>query len=124
MDLKGIANKPMKKLFETERKRYFEPDAFFTQRVMAQLDAAKKVTHAQDFGFWDIVPSSTRPVLALALMLILCFVVVEIFIPQLPQRGMVESFLAPEQSPVESFLYTDIDVRSQDVLQQLIEPED
>ena len=124
MDLKGIANKPMKKFFESERNRFFEPDAFFTQRVMAQLDAAKKTAHGQDFGFWDILPSSTRPVLALAVVLILCFVVVEIFIPQYPQRGMVESFLAPEQSPVESFLYTDIDVPSQDLLQQLIEPED
>jgi hypothetical protein len=37
---------------------------------------------------------------------------------------MVESFLAPEQSPAESFLYTDSDVASQDVLQQLIAPEE
>lgn len=124
MDLKGIANNPMNKFFESERKRFFEPDAFFTQRVMAQLDSAKKVARGQDFGFWDIVPSSTRPVLALAVMLILCFVIVEMFIPQYPQRGMVESFLEPEQSPTESILYTDIDVPSQDLLQQLIEPED
>jgi hypothetical protein len=124
VDLKGIANNPMNKFFESERKRFFEPDAFFTQRVMAQLDSAKKVARGQDFGFWDIVPSSTRPVLALAVMLILCFVIVEMFIPQYPQRGMVESFLEPEQSPTESILYTDIDVPSQDLLQQLIEPED
>ena len=61
----------------------------------------------------------------MALMLILCFVAVEMFVPQLPQRGMVESFLAPEQNPAESFLYNDTDVPSrQDVLQQLIAPEE
>ena len=43
----------------------------------------------------------------------------------MPQIGMVESFLAPEQSPAESFLYNDTDVPSrQDVLQQLIESEE
>src|SRR5262245_5044709 len=94
--------------FETEKKRVFEPDAFFTQRVMARLDE-RLAGKTDNLDFWDAVPSSTRPVLALALMLILCFVVVEAFIPQMPQRGMVESFLAPEQDPVESLLYNDTD---------------
>jgi hypothetical protein len=112
----------LKNYFEAERKRVLTPDAFFTQRVMARLNAGFE---SSTNLFWDFVPSSTRPVLALALMLILCFVAVEFFVPQLPQRGMVESFLAPEQSPAESFLYNDTDVPSrQDVLQQLIEPED
>jgi hypothetical protein len=57
-------------------------------------------------------------------MLILCFVMVEVFVPQVPEHGMVESFLAPEQNPTESFLYNDTDVASQDVLQQLIELEE
>ena len=116
---------PLKNFFELERKRVFEPDAFFTQRVMARLDEGLSDRYLRDSGFWDFVPSSTRPVLAFALMLILCFVAVEVFVPQLPQRGMVESFLAPEQSPAESFLYNDADVPSrQDVLQQLIAPEE
>jgi hypothetical protein len=42
----------------------------------------------------------------------------------MPQRGMLESILTPEQSPVESFLYTDSDVASQDLLRQLIAPEE
>jgi hypothetical protein len=118
---------PMKDFFEAERKKVIEPDAFFSRRVMARFDEQRAQGYtrkAQDAGFWDIVPSSTRPVLAMALMLILCFVIVELFVPQVPQRGMVESFLAPEQSPVESFLYNDSDVASQDVLQQLIAPEE
>ena len=115
---------PLKDFFETERKRVFEPDAFFAQRVMARLDAHVSGRNVRDLGFWDMVPSSTRPVLAFALILILCFLAVELFVPQVPTRGMVESFLAPEQSPAESFLYTDSDVASQDVLQQLIAPEE
>lgn len=111
----------LKDFFDAERKRVFEPDAFFAKRVMARLN--ERVP--QEFGIWDVVPTSTRPVLAVALMLILCFVAVETFIPQVPQRGMVESFLEPEQNPAESFLYNDTDVPSrQDVLEQLITPED
>src|SRR6185436_3948692 len=110
---------PMKDFFDEERKRVFEPDAFFTQRVMARLDERRREGRFGDI--WDIVPASTRPVLAIALVLILCFVAVELLVPQLPQSGMVESFLAPEQTPGESFLYNDSDVPSrQVVLEQLI----
>ncbi len=111
----------LNEFFELERKRVIEPDAYFTQRVMARLNEPA----TQDFGIWDVVPGSTRPVLAMALVLILCFVAAEMFIPQMPQRGMVESFLESEQNPAESFLYSESDLPSrQDVLQQLIEPED
>ena len=110
----------LKDFFDAERKRVFEPDAFFAKRVMARLNEGA----AQESGIWDVVPGSMRSVLALALMLILCFVAVELFVPQLPQRGMVEAFLEPEQSPAESVLYNDADVPSQDVLAQLIALED
>src|SRR5207247_11107640 len=112
--------KPLKEFFDAEKKRVLEPDAFFTQRVMARLNeraaenSERNEWSVRDFGFWDIVPGSTRPVLGLALILILCFVAVELFIPQVPQRGMVESFLAPEQSPAESFLYNDTEPSRQD----------
>jgi len=80
---------------------------------------------SQESGVWDFIPISTRPVLALALMLIVCFVAVQTLVPQLPQRGIVESFLESEQNPAESFLYNGTDVPSrQDVMQQLIAPED
>ncbi len=112
----------LKDFFEYERKRVIQPDAFFTQRVMAHLGSGKR---AHEFGIWEIVPGSTRPVLALALALILCFVLVEFFVPQVPQRGMVESILEPEQNPAESFLYSETDVPArQVVLQQLITPEE
>ena len=111
----------LKHFFDAERKRIIEPDTYFTQRVMARLNERT----AQNFGIWDILPTSTRPVLAIALALILCFLAVETFVPQLPQRGMVESFLETEQSPAESFLYSDTDVPSRpDVLKDLISLED
>jgi len=112
---------PLEDFFGIERRRVFEPDAFFTQRVMARLNERA----VQEYGIWDIIPNSTRPVLALALMLIVCFVVVDVFIPQIPQRGMIESFLESEQTPAESFLYSGADMPSrQDVMEQLIAPED
>jgi len=111
----------LKDFFDAERKRVFEPDAFFAKRVIARLSEGV----APEYGIWDIVPSSTRPVLAVALALILCFAAAEMFVPQVPQRGMVESFFDAEQSPAESFLYNDTDAPSrQDVLDQLIAPED
>lgn len=111
----------LKDFFDAERNRVFEPGPYFTQRVMARVNDGKY----KEAGIWDVISSSTRPVLAVALMLFLCFIAVETFIPQLPQRGMVESFLESEQNPAESFLYNGTDVPSrQDVLEQLIAPED
>ena len=107
--------------FDAERKRVYRPDAYFTQRVMARLNERT----SQESGVWDFIPISTRPVLALALMLIVCFVAVQTLMPQMPQRGIVESFLESEQNPAESFLYSGTDVPSrQDVMQQLIAPEE
>ena len=111
----------LKDFLDAERKRVYQPDAYFTQRVMARLNERT----SQESGVWDFIPISTRPVLALALMLIVCFVAVQTLVPQLPQRGIVESFLESEQNPAESFLYNGTDVPSrQDVMQQLIAPED
>ena len=111
----------LKDFLDAERKRVYQPDAYFTQRVMARLNERT----SQESGVWDFIPVSTRPVLALALMLVVCFVAVQTFIPQMPQRGMVESFLESEQNPTWSFLYNGTDVPSrQDVMQQLIAPED
>jgi hypothetical protein len=110
----------LRNFFEAEKKRIIAPDAFFTARMMSRLKQ-----QVSENGIWDMMPRSTRPVLAVALALILCFVVIEFFVPQLPQRGVVESFLESEQSPAESFLYNDTDIPArQVVLEQLIAPED
>ena len=107
--------------FEAEKKRVFTPDALFTARLIARLDEGSR----WQYGMWDLMPISIRPVLALALVLILGFVAGEFLIPQIPQQGMIESILEPEQTPAESFLYNEADVPArQVVLQQLIAPEE
>ncbi len=111
----------LKQFFESEKSRVFVPDTFFTKRVMARLQGVS----TWKYGIWELMPNSTRQVLALALALILCFVAIELFIPQTPQRGVVESVLESEESPVESLIYNDTDVPArQVVLQQLIAGED
>jgi len=104
-----------------ERKRVFAPGPFFTQRVLARLAQQR----AQEAGIWEAIPISTRPVLALALTLIFCFVLVQVIIPQVPPRGMIEAYLDPDQSPAESFLYSEGEVPSQqEFLDQLIAQEE
>jgi hypothetical protein len=72
-------------------------------------------------GLWDITPGSARPVLVVALLLILCFAGFEWLVPQLPQRGIIEAFLETEQNSAESFLYSEGDVPGrQEVLEQLV----
>src|ERR1051326_8763889 len=106
----------LKNFFESEKSNVFSPDAFFTKRVMARLHNAHRT-----FGFWEMMPNSTRPVLALALVLILCFLAIEVFIPQVPQSGVMESLFEADQSPDENLVYDDTDVPArQVVLQQLI----
>ena len=107
----------LKDFFDAERKRVFLPGPFFTQRVMARWEEYK----ARDFGIWEIVPSSSRTVLAMALMLILCFVAIYVLVPHLPARGMVEAYVEAEQSPTETFLYSGTEVPADgELLEQLI----
>jgi len=111
----------LRNFFESEKKRIFEPDASFTDRVMARLNEAP----AWEYGIWEITPSSMRPVMAMALVLILCFVAAEFWIPQMPQYGVVESFLEPEQTVADSFVFNDTGVPAREVvLQQIIAPEE
>jgi hypothetical protein len=111
----------LKEFLEAERKRFFAPDAFFTPRVLARLAPQR----AREAGIWEVIPVSSRLVLALALGLVFCFVVVQLIVPQVPQRGMIEAYLDPDQSPAESFLYNESEVPSgQEFLDQLITQEE
>jgi len=109
--------KGLKQFFDDERKRVFEPGPYFTERVMARLAEAGR----QEAGIWELVPRSTRSVFAVALMLMLCFVFVEVFVPQMPQIGLIESYLATDDDPSDSFLHTDAEVPSeQEIFVQII----
>jgi hypothetical protein len=107
----------LRDFFESERKRVHIPGPFFTERVMARLRIGRRIEN----GIWEMIPNSIRPVLALALMVIICFVVVELFVPPIPQRGMIEASLESEQSPGEGLLYGEDEVPAgQELLEQLI----
>ena len=110
----------LKDLFDEERKRVVLPGPFFTHRVMARLNTRR----LQETEIWDVVPGSTRPVFAISLMLILGFLAVELMIPRVPLRGMIEASLDAEQSPAESFLYNEGEVPGREVMEQLIALED
>ena len=109
-------NSELKKMLDEERKRVFEPDPYFPQRVMARWR-----NQSRDSGIWEIVPTAARPIFALALTLLLAFLILETFVPAVPTRGLIEAFLEPEQTAAESFLYADSDTpASPELLEQLI----
>ena len=111
---------PLKDLFDEERKRVYTPGPFFTERVLARLNGRRP----QETGIWEVIPNSTRPVFGVALMLILCFLAVEFWVPRMPQRGQIEAYLEPEQSGAESLLYTETEAPGHALLEQLIALED
>src|SRR5262245_18021702 len=103
--------------FKEERKRVFQPDVYFAKRVMARL----KDEPAREAGLWDMVLGTTRPVFALALIVLLALIGIQMLIPVEPARGMVEAFLEPEVPVDESFLYTDTEsAPSHELLEQLM----
>ena len=112
----------LKEFFDSERTRVHTPGPYFTSRVMARLNGG----HRLENGIWELVPSSVRPVLAVALALMICFVAVEVFIPEVPEIGMIEASFEAEQTPAESLIYGEQDEvpAGQELLEQLIALED
>ena len=108
----------LKEFFDSERKRIETPGPFFTSRVMARLNGG----HRYESGVWELIPNSVRPVLALALVLIISFVAVELFFPQVPMREMTEATFEEDQAPGESLFYGEEDElpAGQELLEQLI----
>ena len=111
----------LKEFFDSERKKVHTPDPFFTARVMARLNGGHRAAN----GIWEMIPNSVRPVLAIVLTLVVCFVAVEVFIPLAPQREMIAASLESEQRPGEGLLYGEDEVPAgQELLEQLIALED
>jgi hypothetical protein len=112
----------LKDFFDSERKRIYEPGPFFTSHVMARLNSPYRT----ESTLWEMIPSSVRPVLILALVLIIGFMAGEFFVPRVPSSGMVEASFEYEQRPGEGILYgEDEEVpNGQELLEQLIVLED
>ena len=97
----------LRNFFHEEKKRVFLPPPFFTQRILARLNARRLMTES---GIWELLPTCARSVFALALMLVVCFLALEMFIPRIPERGLLEAYLEPEESAAESVLYSESEV--------------
>jgi hypothetical protein len=93
-------NATLKNFFNEERKRVFEPGPYFAQRVMARLSERLP-------GFWDLIPRATRPVTALALVLLFAVLAVQILVPVEPTRGPIEAYMGQDLTPSELSLFID-----------------
>ena len=110
-------NPSLKDFFEEEKKRVFTPDPYFSTRVMARL----RDSRTRENGIWDVIPGSTRPVFGLAIVLMLAFVAIQVFVPQMPERGFVASVLEADQAADSAFLYSGGDLPADtELLNQLI----
>jgi hypothetical protein len=113
-------NPSLKDFFNEEKKRVFTPDPYFHTRVMARVREGYSPA-----DIWALIPGSTRPVFGLALMLLLAFVAVEMYMPQIPERGFVTALLETEQTPAETFLLSGDDIPAdQELLNQLMGAEE
>jgi hypothetical protein len=108
----------LKDYFESERRKVITPGPYFTSRVMARLNGG----HRFENGLWEMIPNSVRPVLALALVLIISFIAVELFVPRVPQIGMIEATFEADQNPGEGLFYGEEDEvpAGQELLEELI----
>ena len=110
-------NSDFTKFLAEERKRFFEPDAWFPKRVMARLAQASP----RSAGVWDFAATAARPVFAVALTFLVALLAFEALVPAVPSRGMIEAFLEPEQSSAEALIYTEFDTpASAELLEQVI----
>jgi len=110
-------NPSLKDFFNEEKKRVLTPDPYFHARVMARVNEAK----SREFSIWDVIPGSTRPVFGLALVLILSFLAVQTFVPEVPERGFVTALFETEQAPGQAFLFSESDLPAdQELLNQLM----
>ena len=109
-------NPSLKDFFNEEKKRVFTPDPYFHTRVMARVREGQGQA-----DIWAVIPASTRPVFGFALMLLLAFVALESYVPQIPERGFVTALFESEQTPAETFLLSGDDIPAdQELLNQLM----
>jgi hypothetical protein len=111
-------NPLLKDFFNEEKKRVFTPDSYFSARVMARL----REIQMREYNIWDVIPGATRPVLGLALVVMLMFIAVQLFIPQMPDQGFVTAALEVERSQTDApYLYSGTEIPADnDVLSQLM----
>jgi hypothetical protein len=120
-DGKRKMNPKLDEFFKSERARVFEPDAYFTQRVMARV--AGLSSHREN-GIWDGVLSGARPIFAMAMVLLLAFMAIQLFLPNMPERGPIDAVLSPDQTDGEHLIFTGADPSSPELEKMIIITED
>ena len=115
-------NSRMDDFFKSERIRVFEPGPYFTQRVMAGI--AERKLSLRENGIWDGVMAGARPVFALAMVVLLAFMAIQLFVPDLPDRGPIDAFLSPDQTDGEHMLYSGTEISSPELEKMIIITED
>jgi len=115
-------NSNLDEFFKKERSRVFEPGPYFTQRVMARL--AGQIAAQRENGLWDGVMAGARPVFALAMVLLLGILAVQLFLPVMPDRGPIDAVLAPEQTDGEHLIFTGTEPSSPELEKMIIIMED
>jgi len=115
-------NSKLDEFFKTERARVYEPDSYFTQRVMARL--AAQISVQRENGIWDGVLSGARPVFALAMVLLLAFMAIQLFLPSMPEHGPIDAVLSPDQTDGEHLIFTGADPSSPELEKMIIITED
>ncbi len=98
-----------------------EPDPFFAQRVMARVVA--RLREPRENGIWEGVRSGAKPVFALAFVLLLAFLAVQLFIPEMPSRGPIDAFMSPDQNG-EHLIYLGADPSNPELERMIIITED
>ena len=81
-------NSRLNEFFREERKRFFEPGPFFTERLFARLSSER----VAPLGVWGWVPGAVRPVLALSLVILFVILTVQIVVPVTPSRAALEPY--------------------------------
>jgi len=116
-------NPKLDEFFKSERSRVFEPGPYFTQRVMAQLSG--HLAAQRENGIWDGVMAGARPVFALAMVLLLGFLAIQLFLPDnMPERGPIDAVLSPGQTDGEHLIFTGADPSSPELEKMIIITED
>jgi len=120
-DEKRKMNPKLDEFFKSERSRVFEPGPFFTQRVMARVAG---ISSHRENGIWDDVLSGARPVFAIAMVVLLAFMAIQLFLPDIPEHGPIDAVLSPDQTDGEHLIFTGADPSSPELEKMIIITED
>ena len=96
-------NSDLNNFFKEEQKRVYEPGPYFVQRVMSRLTSGKPFVPT----VWDMLPGASRPVFAVALMVLFGVLAVQILMPVQPTRSAIEAYLQQDLSTRERLLVVD-----------------